>query len=639
VLIPRSVQTYISADTEYTATCAAPSVYGTDIVDGTSLSVTIIAPTGGATQATFNTYSYTVNANSSSVPKNFTDNTGTPFANIARYSCYNELQRGTDIQNLILGSTDAGSKDLGTVLYPSSSEFCFLNKTNGYQPSNSACSDYNSLPSIAYSSQAYYFNLYIQENAEGNINLGNSQIVCPQVKESLSQSPGNLGTQGKAWPLDTTFALSQTYNTSYTIGVAANTITSNGGDPTSQAVSCAQMQANSTGTASPSSTPTTGGSSSSPLVSSCLGFAAPTATNGSCGQINGYVLYPPFYDTSGLPYNGSTTGPSQMIDTIYVLDRPVSNPADPSAVITMLGPKPCPQSYFDIKGVTGAKGYYATSNAGWTNKNVDGIQFPNLDAPAVNGVFSCSATLPLVNTTLNEISTVTINELSNPIGTGTLASNSGRSFQNVYVRPVQAWSPHYVEDISFQACAPLAQPLQDPPLHFAKLSSSSSTVTWCAEAYPSQNDNVPSLDPSNTGLIAPFTSHAPQGTSVGCTEQLTNHGLTTIPSGYPPNGLANHTGAGANTCDRTVLNPAGGLAFKNFPLLAPATDTESVLESDSSFGCTLTYYNGNTPTQASPSQGCCGTNVNVIPGSSGATTAHLEPPLAPAVTNCLVPNY
>jgi hypothetical protein len=176
-------------------------------------------------------------------------------------------------------------------------------------------------------------------------------------------------------------------------------------------------------------------------------------------------------------------------------------------------------------------------------------------------------------------------------------------------------------------------------MHFAKLTANSSALTWCAEVYPSQNDNVSSLDPNVTGLIAPYTSHAPQGTGVGCSLQLANHGITSLPVGYPAAGLANHTGAGANTCDRTVFNPAGGLSFKNFPLMAPATDVENMLETDSSYGCTISFYNGNTATQNSPTQGCCGTNVSVVPGNSGSSTAHLEPPLAPAKTNCLVPEY
>jgi hypothetical protein len=234
---------------------------------------------------------------------------------------------------------------------------------------------------------------------------------------------------------------------------------------------------------------------------------------------------------------------------------------------------------------------------------------------------------------------VTINA-NNPISAGDLTADPTRSYKKVYVRPVEAWAPHYVEDTSFQACAPLSRPLQDPPLHFAKLSADDTTVTWCAEAYPTQNDNVGTLDPNNTGVVAPYTSHAPQGTSIGCSPQIgATEGITTQPTGYPPSGLANHTGAGANTCNRTVLNPPGGLAYKTFPLLAPAANVESMLESDNGYGCSLTFYNGNKPTKTSPSQGCCGTNVSVIPGTTGATTAHLEPPLAPAETNCLVPEY
>ncbi len=457
--IPRQVLTNITAVTEFTATCAAPSVYGTDITDGTSLSVTIVPPTGGAVQAQFNTYTYVVNSNSSSVPQNFSDSTGTPFAEYRPLLLLHPSAAGDDGPKHDLKPYRCRRSRARYGLVSASNKYC-IRKFDGTIAGNAQfCL---SLPAASFSAQSYYFNLYIQENAEGNINLGNSQVTCPQVKESLNEAPGNLGTQDKPWPLDTTFALSQTYTSNYTIGIAANTVTANGADATSQSVSCAQMQLNSTagtGTASPTTTPTSTTASSSPFVSSCLGFAAPTATNGSCGKVNGlqtyrlrryFLVYPPIFDTNGTPLSAEQGSASQLIDTIYVLDRPVTNPADPSAVITMLGPKPCPQAYFDGHAVTGANGYYSTSNSAWTGKNVDGIHFPNVDSPFVGGVASCSATLPIVNAAQSEMSAVTINA-SNPIGTGFLPSDPTRSLKRVYVRPVEAWGPHYVEDTSFQA--------------------------------------------------------------------------------------------------------------------------------------------------------------------------------------------
>ncbi|MDR3607817.1 MAG: hypothetical protein P4M08_10610 [Oligoflexia bacterium] len=645
VTIPRQVTTPVSSVPNSTElTCPAPSVYGTEIQNGTQLNITVVGPTGGSTQATFNTYVYSVGANSSSTPSNFTDSKGTPFANISRYTCYEQQKKGLVVQNAHAtpsNQSDQGSASLGAVgAIPIASKFCLQSATSA--STSTECST-NNLPASDYTAQSYYFNLYIQQNAEGNINPGNGTYVCPLVKEALSESSGNLGTQGKAWPLDTTFALSQTMTSSYTVPIAANVATSDSTDTVSNNVSCAQM-ADPSNVASPTPSST---SSSGPFVSSCLGFAAAASANGSCGKINGvqtyrlrryFTIYPPIFDVTGnVPPN---TTNAQQIDTIYVIDRPVTNPSDPSAVISMLGPKPCPFSYFDNTGVTGGRGYRATNNSLWAGTNVDGTQFPNIDAlpSANNNVASCSALLPLPNWAQTEMSATTINA-SNPIGTGAYPGDPTRSLKKVYIRPVDAWAPHYVEDTSFQACAPLSSQIQDPPLHFAKLSTDKTTVTWCAEVYPSQNDNVTSLDPNNAGTVAPYTSHVPTGTSVGCTEILPNHGLTTIPSGYPSTGLANHSGTGANTCDRTALNPAGGLAWKKFPLLSPQVDTENMLQNDSGYGCTLSFYNGNAPTKNSPSGGCCGTNVSVIPGATGSATAHLEPPLAPANSNCLVPNY
>jgi hypothetical protein len=193
-----------------------------------------------------------------------------------------------------------------------------------------------------------------------------------------------------------------------------------------------------------------------------------------------------------------------------------------------------------------------------------------------------------------------------------------------YVRPMQSFAPHYEEDMGFQACAPQSNPLRDPPLHFAYNGSS---MAWCAEVYPTQNDNSGTLGTANV-----FTSHGVRhSTSAACT--------TTAIVGHP---------AGA-TCDRTVVNPPGGITWAKFPLLAPDADVAAALQSDKAFTCAMTYDNGggkvnsaDLPLGQTPSQGCCS---NVWPPAGAGISAHLEPTAAPATTpavytlSCQPPKY
>ncbi|MGZ3697498.1 MAG: hypothetical protein ACXWP5_05295, partial [Bdellovibrionota bacterium] len=251
-------------------------------------------------------------------------------------------------------------------------------------------------------------------------------------------------------------------------------------------------------------------------------------------------------------------------------------------------------------------------------------------------------------------------------------------FKKRYIRPITSWAPHYEEDTSFQGCAPQSFPgVIDPPLHFAK-DPITGNVNWCAEVYPSQNDNVPQLDRRPTGVstgpllgrVAPFTSHVVKNSaSADCVATTPN----SIPGGglYPnasagacgsnpfPQGWARHPsdmladswidltlGVGAinrctnQTCDRTVI--AAGQSWPRFPLIAPASAVENAIAQDSTYGCTLTFDNGGVKTgKTTPAQGCCGPTVRVWTSLAGSgdqrtknSVAHLEPD-AP----CLTPQY
>jgi hypothetical protein len=216
--------------------------------------------------------------------------------------------------------------------------------------------------------------------------------------------------------------------------------------------------------------------------------------------------------------------------------------------------------------------------------------------------------------------------------------------KHAYIRPQQAWSPHWVEDTSFQACAPQSYPnVLDPPLHFAK--DTNKNVTWCAEIYPTQNPNISKIDTitdnAYTGTVKPFTSHVSlNSSSPACTYTSLQYWLDQLQISYPGAGLARHAG-NTTTCDRTAI--AKDVTWASFPLLAPAADVEAAMTADkssygsgiSSYGCLVTYDAGGAKTlKTSPTAGCCGNTVQMTTGTTGNANAHLEPG-----TTCMTPDY
>jgi len=647
--------------------CAAPDIYSKDneVPVGTALNVSIVSASGSPMNFATTQYKHTKNSGNTS-GGSFQDAQGRYFDDILRYTCFEQFQRGMSITSKPW-PVEGGSQN-EQVKVPLASQFCVA-KSSGAEGGVENCTN---IPAKENSAQAYYYNLYTRESELGGINYANQRYVCPRVKEPLITGMG----PGHHWPLDSSFALSLGPTSDFPIGVEAFTKLANGAtDAGSQGSVCYPPQSQGSTDDDAGEVPV---ENNDTLVRSCLGFAAKPNTDGTCPYFKdstGHVrhtfrlrrfmaLYPAVFDSSGAPMNQA-----QAMDTIYVLDRPVYfDGADVNKPYTMRGPKPCPFAFFDHKGVIGVPDalypggvrpvYAGTNNSGWRGKNVDGIQLPNTDS-----VNSCAAVLPVFNDDLSILSLATVHQAS-PV------------YKSVHIRPVRPWSPHYVEDTDFLACAPQSNVLRDPPLHFAK-DTTTGNIGWCAEAYPTQNDNVAALDKrpdinSNYfGKVQPFTSHVVKNTaSVECTAQQ----LTSIPSAYPPvtgnacpaypgtgnpTSLANHpedlvvdqapNAAGTpqnvcaqKTCDRTVTNQA--LTWPKFPLLAPPGDVEKALISDTTYGCVLTYDNGSGKTgKQSPSEGCCGLNVSMLTGipESGETNAsmtnlnaHLEPD-----QRCLIPKY
>ncbi len=628
----RTVLTTPSSILDTQMMCPLPRVYTDEILSGTRVTVSINFNATNPDQGVVSVNSTSLTKNATGRTSNFQDTLGNRFANILRYTCFKKEQKSLNIASAQLARTRDGATS--GVNYLSATQFCVNGQAGG--GSQATCPTDQS----GISAQSNYFNLYIPAWDAGHINPSNGGYFCPQVTKPLS---GESIIDYSYWPLDTSFALAVGPSTEFTIGVTGQNKLSGNGDVSSTCYSAAGGGGG--GGANPA-----GGNS---INQSCLGFAAPVKSDGSCSSLNTtprtrmyrlrrYIsLYPRSYGPDG---KVSANFP-QSLDTIYVLDRPVAT--TDGSVVTMAGPKPCPFAYFDRMNVTGLaqykKAYVGTNNPNWNGKNVDGTEYPNIDGNDKWNNKSCSAALPKV---LNDGTGLTLQTVN-------VKNTATGSRDHAYIRPIQPFAPNYIEDTTFQACAPPASnPVLDPPLHFATLDPAKKNIGWCAEVYPTQNANVSSIDPPHPRAsaspigIAPFTSHVAKNAPIGlaCNATLLT---ATLPTGYPAGGLANHqSGAGfgwdgadtSQTCDRTVPasasmsnpNVPAPPDFPRFPLLAPADDTERALTDSSTsapYLCKITYDSRNRNSSV-PNGGCCAAGSLTLPTptqSSGPAGAHLEP--------------
>ncbi len=319
--------------------------------------------------------------------------------------------------------------------------------------------------------------------------------------------------------------------------------------------------------------------------------------------------------------------------------------------------------------------------------NPDGLIFPNHDRLG-GGIgnrnqASCSASIPVVNYnqgqahSLSLFTSTSIRPAGDHISLGDYATGTKKIYQNeIHLRPIDPWVPQYLEDTSFKACVPLSSEFTEPPLHFYK--DANNNYAWCAEAYPSQNpywaeinkkrrifSPTSSTDPDIinaanlvsyppvAGNTAPpvrgYNSHVNSGFSsqVACGGTLPAQicDMTT------PSGAANancriylsRSSDTTATCDRTVIfDPFQN--YRDFPILANATDTEDMLKADlansKTFSCAYSVSKDKSKVNSKyPSTACCGfrsgTRVldSLITGG-GNTGGHLEP-----LQDSVAPNY
>lgn len=694
VTLSRSARSSISQPIQkYLVTCDLPAVYDSEIPDGAIVRIRVVGASGDNSALNMTPYQYT-KAGASSDVADFRDAEGRGFVNIHRYSCFEESKKGLSVVNRTepVSGTAGGNPATGTVVH--STELCVA-KANGDTSSTSGCSNSSATGSSA---QSYYYNLFVPSADRGGISKQNNRYTCPFVKEPLDGGT-SVGQQGVPWPMDTTFALARKYSPEFSVGVRAPSVLSISGDPSTAENTCQDQ-----GSVAP-------GTSGASISNRCVGYAMKPDSNGACPyfkdanggfrlthRLRRYVAkYPVTFEADGYPIEQA-----QGVDVVYVLDRPVKS-GDPLRPYTMLGPKPCNFSYFDKHAVTqsgrsttASYGYGASTDAGFnatpgyrsTNSqewyagktdglgvNPDNIHFPNFDSRDRN---SCSVTLPIIEyTAQGDPLRMTLGTTHHLANAGAVPVGGGRYIymDKVYVRPMRPWAPHYEEDLSFQACAPQADPYQDPPLHFAK--DSSGNISWCAMAYPTQNDAVALLDQRKNqaasddplGFVRPYTSPVVKNSvSSACTATV-----PALPTNYPTEAgagaqacattaddraAARHGSSaenyvdsadagtpicGQNTCDRTVVNPGGG--WKYFPLQAKPQDIETMLRANPSYNCTLTWDdNRGKAGKSTPSTGCCAAGILRHDGTVSLRTsagpggvydaAHLQPDRA-----CLTPDY
>ncbi len=625
----------------------------------------------------------------------FLDDTLTPFRNIHRYSCFTKRTTSHEIINQYVTSEPAsGTSQTSNVIL--GSRFCSASDSAS---GNSKCSN----PRNGYSAQSYYRNFYIRSDKLGEINSTNNTFDCPKVVESLRYSAGATippSESNQYWPLDTTFSLATNYSPDWNVGVRAASILLKQGDPNSVQDACVNEDQSKrlveAGT-----------------VTKCMGYAKKPKLDGTCGTIkdsNGRVrpltrlrryrvVYPPAFKPSGEVIQSNPNA-----DEVYVADRLVVDTNGVATGSMIYGPKPCNFAWFDHEGVVNRSqplapsfksglpgddsltqampGYVSTANYKHTPLlsgldlpvNPDGLIFPNMDKDGgvsnANSYASCSATLPKVEYSFGVPNRVRLITTSRTRGDKITLGSRDLYLNEIHIQPVDPWVPNYLEDTSFQACAPVADPYLEPPLHIYK--ENSNTMGWCTKAYPTQNPywyhvnkeikptTAPTTPTSNIvnypafALVAADTSHK---IGVGLLDaRNTCTGTNQIPlckmTGYNADAsclafLTPGVGRGKtvpDTCDRTVSFDANQ-AYLGFPLQARDVEIDEMLHADltqtaeRNYSCQYSVHaDPNKVNSKIPATGCCGL-VSGVPVLSGVLTGpngssgHLEPQANPALPN------
>ena len=637
----------------------------------------------------------------------FLDNSLTPFRNIHRYSCYSKRVSPHEVLSQVMTS--------GSVNLPRASRFCLSG--SGSNCATAARSGYSAQ---SYYRNLYARSDALGTINSTNDSYECPKVLEPLLYSA--DSAGNsipTAQQGQYWPLDTSFALATSYSSEWSVGVHAASVLYKAGDhdsdPALLPTSVKQCQDEGVAGAKNTRLLERG------ITIKCMGYAKPPNADGTCGSMidsNGRTryltrlrrfraIYPQFVQPSG-KVNDSEINEA---DEIYVPDRLVVNNRGVPTGAMIYGPKPCNFAWFDHEGVVSRDGlvdfgsrlpsgqggidangnnislyprpgYVATSSYQYKNAlgktisvNPDGLIYPNRDLTSSFGTSaSCSSSLSIVDfgnlgtvsgvhlvtstsTRYNQYVTVggaSVGAVATPIpGTKQI------DLSEVHINPIDAWTPNYVEDNSFQACVPVSDPYLEPPLHIYK--KDANTYGWCSKAYPTQNPNYGDLNavkkpagiqPTQLyanypagALVGGYTSHLDTNAAVNtspaailddynsCKGTLATKICSLVGTTDVANCITYLTVAGKNTCDRTVM-PESSSLYKTFPLQASDDDIVNMLTIDlnhnKNFTCTYSVHSDPTKIgQKVPSSACCG----VLNGTSilnplislGVSSGHLEP--------------
>lgn len=682
--------------------CRMPSSFYYEIPAGVSIGMDILPDlrNGNASGLNVDDLSF---KKGSAVTDNgdFFDDTLTPFKNIHRYTCHSKRQTTHEIINAQIEQGIPPDNE-STANVMTASQFC---TESGSGSSSKICSQ----PRTGYSAQSYYRNLYVASDKIGDINATNNSYECPQVMQSIKANlsvPAQTTMTEKSWPLDTTFALAAKRNPDWSVGVEAVSILAAGGDPDSVPEACIGTDPKKR-------------FADSGLITKCLGYAKKPKLDGSCGvmkdkdnktrplvRLRRYrAVFPPYFDSTGKVLSDRPI----EADEVYVPDRIVVRPLGGGQFTSdgnmIYGPKPCNIAWFDHEGAVkrpndgiynfessidgGLPSYVGTNdyfykNTNDSNKNVflnpDGQIFPNKDQAGDPGATGyCSAALPLIDRIMGVPSRVyvsTTSKFRSDVDDAHYITVGGRKIWlgEVHVRPIEPWTPNYVEDTGFQACVPASDPYLEPPLHlYSDTINGKSYMSWCAKVYPTHNPYWYELNRKrkvqvssdvaanivgwkNNRKVDNFTSHDslqfPAHKTIGVSAchsynkvcEMTTYGSTVISQADCMTFLSEtagstrkyaSTGVDGKFCDRTVkYDPMKD--FRSFPLQASDDDVKSMLKLDSralegkNFSCTFSYHSDKSKIgKAIPTSGCCGV-VSGTPVLSPIldgleNSAHMEP--------------
>lgn len=211
--------------------------------------------------------------------------------------------------------------------------------------------------------------------------------------------------------------------------------------------------------------------SGSTSTGNVVGYAAKPNSDGSCpsftdqfGRIRRTFRMRRYKTIYPLRYNvdGNILDQAQASNTIYILDRPVDKVGqDPYKPLTRLGPKPCPFSFKSAQF-----GQKCMSDASLTGYNIDGTQ--------VDGDPGCP--------------------IYPPVPAKYVKTNG-----TLVIRPYKAFTPYYLEDTQFKACAFQSSTPVDPEIVLSHDDSAFPTVGgitgpkdfYCAKYYPPAGAVIP----------------------------------------------------------------------------------------------------------------------------------------------------